>query len=132
VEILRVLVQQGAGTGMRGIEGKTALDIATEKGYGVITEILRDGADERTLVCSNLHTGIYYAAESCDFENRHRSLNVGVSIETATENITTDATPEVKLQIHQNRQTVIHTEAESGSYGNVAASGRSWDGSRLW
>jgi len=31
-KILKVLIEQGAGIGVRDIEGKTALDIATDKG----------------------------------------------------------------------------------------------------
>ena len=39
-KIVSVLIEQGAGIGVRDMEGKTALDIATDKGYTNITQLL--------------------------------------------------------------------------------------------
>jgi len=51
-KIVRVLVEQGAEIGVRDIEGKTAFDVATEKCYVVVTELLRYRAERKTIVCS--------------------------------------------------------------------------------
>ena len=118
-EIVRLLIEQGAGIGVRDIEGKRAFDIATEKCYGLITELLRDRAEGRTLVCSKSHTDIHFAAESDDFEHLQRSLKGGMSIETAIEEFETDAAPEDTLQVHSNRRTALHTAAENGSLEEV-------------
>ena len=113
------MIEQGAGIEVRDIEGKTAHGIATEKVYGAITELLRDRAHRRTLFCSNSHTDIHSAAESGGFEHLQRLLNAGVSIETTTEKIETDAAPEDTLQTHANRRTVLHTAAANGSIEDV-------------
>jgi ankyrin repeat protein len=49
-KIVSVLIEQGAEIGMRDIEGKRALDIATDKGYTDITQLLKDRAERRKLV----------------------------------------------------------------------------------
>ena len=40
-KIMSVLIEQGAGIGVRDIQGKTALNIATDKGYTDITQLLK-------------------------------------------------------------------------------------------
>ena len=114
-ETVRVSIEQGVGIGLRDTKGRTAFDIATENGYSVITQLLRGRADRRKLVCSNSHTDINSAVESCDFEHLQRPVNAGVSTETATGNIETDAAPKNTLHIHSNCRTALHTAAENGS-----------------
>jgi len=41
-KIVSVLIEKGAGNGVRDTEGKTALDIVTDKGYTAITQLLKD------------------------------------------------------------------------------------------
>jgi ankyrin repeat protein len=55
-KIVRVLIEEGAGIGVRDIEGKTALDIATDKGYTDITHLLKDRAERRKPVSFISHT----------------------------------------------------------------------------
>ena len=40
-KIVSVLIEQGAGIGVRDIEGKTTLNIATDKAYTDITQLLK-------------------------------------------------------------------------------------------
>jgi ankyrin repeat protein len=47
-KIVSVLKDQGAGIGVRDIEGKTALDIATDKGHTAITQLLKIELKEGT------------------------------------------------------------------------------------
>ena len=55
-KIVSFLIEQGAGIGVRDIEGKTALDIATDKGYTAVTQLLKDRAEGRKLVSFISHT----------------------------------------------------------------------------
>jgi ankyrin repeat protein len=48
-KIVSVLIKQEAGIVVRDTDGKTALDIATDKGYTAITQLLKDRAEGRKL-----------------------------------------------------------------------------------
>jgi ankyrin repeat protein len=43
-KMVSVLMEEGPGIGVRDIEWKTALDIATDNGYTDITQMLKDRA----------------------------------------------------------------------------------------
>jgi ankyrin repeat protein len=84
--IVRVLIEQGAGIGVRDREGKTALDIATDKCYSAITKLLKDREEGRILVCSNLdinpnpRSALHTAAVSGNLEEVLRLLESGTAL----------------------------------------------------
>jgi ankyrin repeat protein len=83
--IVIVLIEQGAGIGVRDIEGKTALDIATDKGYTAITQLLKDRAEGRKLVSFISHIEINTVSESGNVEWLERKMNDGMSADSVTD-----------------------------------------------
>ena len=79
--IVRVLIEHGAGVGVRDIEGKTALGIATEKGYALITQILKDRAEGRKPLCSSSHIVLQSDLVCGNFEDLEKSVNAEVSMD---------------------------------------------------
>ena len=84
-KIVSVLIEHGGGIGVRDIQGKTALNIATEKGYTAITQLLRDRAEGRKLVCSISHIDLQAKSEGGNFEHLQRRVYAGTSADTDTD-----------------------------------------------
>jgi len=76
-----VLIEEGAGVGVRDREGKTALDIATEKGYVAITQLLKDRTEGRKPVCSISRSAVHIAAVNGSLEEVQRLVEDGMSLD---------------------------------------------------
>ena len=124
-KIVGVLIEQGAGVGVQDIEGKTALDIATDKGYTDITQLLKDRAEGRKLVCFTTHCHVRTLGDGNNFEYLQRTVNAGVSMDTGIENHDTDTartfqtTAEGTMEFHSDPHSALHTAAENGNLEEV-------------
>jgi ankyrin repeat protein len=91
----------------------------------VITQLLKDRAEGRILVCCNSHNDIHTATEEHIFEPLQSSLNARVPIATETEEISTDTprmfetTTEVTVDIQSNHQFALHTAAVNNNFEQV-------------
>ena len=91
-KIVSVLIEQGAGIRVRGIEGKTAHDIAKDNAYTDITQLLKDQAEGRKLISFFSHTEINTVSESGNVECLRRKMNAGATADSATDRSDTDST----------------------------------------
>jgi len=66
---------QGAGIVLRDKKGKTALDIATEKEYELITQVLKDRAEELKIICSISSIDLNSESEGGNVECLQRKVN---------------------------------------------------------
>jgi len=124
-KILSVLIEQGAGIGVKEIEGKTALDIAKDKGYTDITQLLKDRAEGRKLVSFISHTEINTVSESGNVECLRRKMNVGATADSAADRSDTESARMFKtaaedtLQFQSNPRSALHTAAANGNLEEV-------------
>jgi hypothetical protein len=107
--------------GMRDRGGKTARDIATDKGYTDITQLLKDRAEGRKLVSFISHTEINTVSESGNGECLKRKMKAGVSADSATDINDSDTaifktTAEDTLQFQSNPRSALHTVAVNGNW----------------
>jgi ankyrin repeat protein len=84
-KIVIVLIEQGAGIGVRNISGKTALDIATDKGYTAITQLLKDRAEGSKFVSFISHIEINTVSEIVNVGWLEGKMNDGMSADSATD-----------------------------------------------
>lgn len=105
---------------MRDIEGKTALDIATEKGYAVITQILKDRAEGRKPVCSSSHIAPQTDLVSGNFEHLVKAVNAEVSMNRATQKNENDTArvikPSVEATLDISNNCSLHTLIENSNF----------------
>jgi ankyrin repeat protein len=97
-KIVSVLIEKGAGIGVKDIEGKADLDIATEKGYTAITQLIKHRAKGRELVSFTSHNGVNTFSESGNGECMKRKMNAGTSADSATDRNDTENVRMYKLQ----------------------------------
>jgi ankyrin repeat protein len=120
-----VLIEQAAGIGVRDIEGKTALDIAIEKGYTAITHLLKVRAEEMKLVSFVSHTEINTVSERVNVECLNRKINAGASGNSATDRNDTEIirmfnnTAEDAFKFQSNPRSALHTAAVNGNLEEV-------------
>jgi len=116
-KIMSFLIEEGAGIGLRNIEGKTALDIAAVKGYTAIEQLLKDRAEGRRLVCSISDINLAADSEGDTFEHLHRTANAGASEVTDTDRNGNNTEQLLKtrsdntVQFHSNTRSVLLTAA---------------------
>ena len=124
-KIVSGLIEQGAGIGVRDIEGKIALDIAKEKGHTAITHLLKDRAEGRKLVSFLSHTEINTVSESGNVECLKRKVNTGESADSATDRNYTDSARMFKTATEDTQEfqstphSVLHTAAVNGNLEEV-------------
>ena len=124
-KIVGFFTEQEAGIGVRDIEGKTALHIATDKGYTNITQLLKDRAEGRKLLSFISHTELNTVSESGNVECLRRKMNAGTTADSATDRRDTDSarmfktTAEDTLEFQSYPCSALHTAAVNGNLEEV-------------
>jgi ankyrin repeat protein len=118
------LIEQGAVIGVRGIKGKTALDIATVKGHNAIIQVLKNRAEGKRLVFSILRIDLNNDSEVGNVEHLHlmnaracagteRDMNGNYAARML------QTTVEDTLEFHSSTRSAIHTEVVNGNLEEV-------------
>jgi hypothetical protein len=105
---------------VRDAEGKTALDIATDKGYSGITKLLKDCAEGRKLVSFISHTEKNTVSENINVECLKGKMNAGEFADSTTHINNSDSARSFKttadtMQFHLNPRSGLHTVAVNGN-----------------
>jgi len=111
------------GIGVRDREGKTALNIATEKVYGVIIQLLKN-REGKSLVCSNSHTVPQMESAGGNFENFRKTVNADVPMDRATKKNDVDTARIIETRAEStleilNQRCALHTAVENINFEQV-------------